>query len=396
MMKTTALLWAVFLLPNLAYAFGSSMSFISNVTSSSPRGSSSAPVSTPTPIPTLTPTPTLTNPVPGVGSNAGIMWGMNGHPYGGMLSGGPYANINQQMQLLASLGVKHYRVDFYGTDQAELTLVAQLLAAAKPYGIIVTPVLIVDWGYFTTETASYNASYAFTNAWAAYFKGQIPVYELGNEENASLLPPRNDNSNIAVWEAAPNYPLLRGMFRGMIDGIHAGDPAAKAAVGDAGGCNYGMEEALWQDGLRWDITVLHPYDFWGYPTNLTIAWWNGASEGGCAAGSNMLQMYAQFGKPLWLTEYSWTPGVSANNKTMVGQGLTQPIGDGYNGMMPTFQSLAKLYDIEAADIYELFDEPSIAGGEGQFGIFTSTGATTAASTMVQSYITQNPGVVYTH
>jgi hypothetical protein len=324
------------------------------------------------------------------------MWGVNGHPYGGMLSGGPYANINQQMQLLSSIGAKHYRVDFYGTDQPELTLFSQLLAAAKPYGIVVTPVLIMDWSYYTTETAAYNAGYAFTNAWATYFKGQIPVYELGNEENQTLLPPRQDNSSIAVWESAPNYPLLRGMFRGMLDGVHQGDPNAKGAVGDAGGCNYGMEEALWQDGLRWDITVLHPYDFWGYPTNLTIVWYNAATEGGCAAGSNMLQMYAQFGKPLWLTEYNWTPGVQYNNKTMIGQGLTMPIGDGLPGMMPAFQSLAQQYDIEEADIYELFDEPAASGDEAQFGLFTSTGAVTAASSDVANYITLNPGVVYTH
>jgi len=330
---------------------------------------SSAPAPTPTPSPD------------GIGTNRGIMWGINGHPYGG-LSGGPYSSIDQQIQLMATMGIKHYRVDFYTADNASFTLVQSLLDSAKAYNITITPVLIPATG--ANEQASYNTAYALGQAYAAKFPG-ILAFELGNEENNSVLDPSGDHSNASDFTSASGYAAVRGKLRGLLDGVRAGNAKARGALGISGGCNVGFLQALYNDGLRWDITVAHPYDSWGDPENLTLTYDHSQANGSCAK-SNMMAALASFGKPLWLTEFNYTPAVTANDKTAMGTGLQT--------MMKRFTSMAQKYDIEAVDVYEMFDEPAASGNEAYFGIFTSTGSGTAASTMVSNYISNNPSMIY--
>jgi hypothetical protein len=308
-----------------------------------------------------------------LGSNSGIMWGINSHDLGE----GDHVNLAQNFQRAASLGVKHYRSDFYDPAKDQYLLLRNMLAAAKPYGIVITPVLV---GHLqSNENASYSSGYNLAKGFAQNFP-EISVFELSNEINGQIRDPDTDGSLPSDWTTQPAYASVRGFIRGMTDGLKAGNPKARAAFGDAGGCNYGLLQALWKDGVRWDITVFHPYDFWGDLDN------RGTTRTHCRGGDNMAQKHADFGKPLWLTEFNYTPAVKKGDKAGQGSGLVR--------MMTSFNALAKKYDIEAADIYELYDEPGKEGAEAHFGVFTNTGAATAASQAVKNYLSLNPSAVY--
>lgn len=342
-----------------------------------------------TKTPTIDPPSVTRNPVAAVGhdeslavgSNQGIMWGVNGHP---RLPKGPGDGIfartsfAEQMQELAGLGLRHYRIDLYTATSDEFELLTKVLAAATPHGVVVTPILIARAG--SSPEDAYRRAYDMGLAYATRFKKMVRVWEIGNEENSALFPGFHDGSNPATFKDAPKYPLVSARLRGLIDGVRSGDPSAKVAAGDAGGCNYAFTEALWSDGLRWDITVFHPYDFWGDIEN------RGTTRTHCAAGDNMVAKHAAFGKPLWLTEFSFTLDVTTPNKTKLGLHLVE--------MMKRFNVLAKQYDIEAADIYELYDQDNLRGAEAHFGIFDSDARPTDASTAIQSFLATTPSAVY--
>lgn len=312
-----------------------------------------------------------------VGSNKGIMWGVNAHP----LSWGSIyetQTFDQQMAKLSSMGLRHYRMDLYGPANDQYTVLDKVLAAATPHGIVVTPALIPIVAGGGDESAAYQTGYRMGVGYGQRYKGKVHVWEIGNEENGkSGVDPFSDGSDPATFQRQPAYAVTRGKLRGVIDGIRASDPSAKVAVGDAGGCNYGFTQALYDDGLRWDITLFHPYDFWG-PLE-------GRVGKGCAAGNNMIAKHAAYGKPIWLTEFSFTPAVTSPDKQKLGQGIV--------AMMKHFNDLASQYDIEEADIYELYDGQQ-AGAEGHFGLYDGAGGETAAVGTIRDFITSRPSALY--
>lgn len=198
-----------------------------------------------------------------VGAKKGIMWGVNAHPG---WPGTVYArqSIDVQMKRAASMGLRHFRINMSAAAQDRFDFLNAAIAAARPYGIVVTPVLTPT--ETKTEDESYRAAYDMAFKFAQRFRGGVPVWELGNEEDHRVVADSfEDNSDPKKVRAFPNYAAVRGKLRGLLAGIRAGDETSKVAVGDAGGCNYGFTQALWEDGLRWDMTLFHPYDFWGEP-----------------------------------------------------------------------------------------------------------------------------------
>jgi hypothetical protein len=82
-----------------------------------------------------------------------------------------------------------------------------------------------------------------------------------------------------------------------------------------------------QDGIRWDISVWHLYGDdpeWAFKT------------------------LAEFKRPIWVTEFN-NPYGSQRSEQQQAEGLAQA--------MTRLRSLQRRYDIEAAHIYELMDEP---------------------------------------
>lgn len=313
----------------------------------------------------------------GIGSNQGIMWGMNGHIGAPDVSIYRKVPLETQMGTLAALGLKHYRVPFSQADADRVDYLRRVLAAAQPHGILVTPIL--ESSEYGTLHETYWTAHDMAFNYAQTFRGAIPVYEIGNEENHVVHYPFQDNSDPKFFQSGAMYQQVLAKMRGLVDGVRQGDPGAKIAVGDAGGCNYGFTQALWNDNVRWDVTIMHAYDFFG----------DIDAGHGCAAGNDLVGHHTQYGKPIWITEFNYTPAVASQSKRDMGVGMTN--------MMAKFASLAAKYDIEVVDVYELYDEADLQNvdePERHFGVYTANAGTTEASSALHAFVASHPSKSY--
>lgn len=315
-----------------------------------------------------------------VGANKGIMWGVNVHPGRNAKSIYQRIDIEQQVKTAAALGLRHIRVNISESSRETEDYLVRAVVAAKANGIVVTPVLTPP--FEDTGPECQKAAYQLAFTYARKFRGAIPVWEIDNELNHPVIETGfDDNSDPKKFQLAPRYQRALGKVKGLIAGVRAADETAKVAFGDSGGCNYGFTQAIYNDGVRWDITVMHGYDFFGDLDNR-------ASVGGhCAAGNNMLAKHAAFGKPVWVTEFNFTPAVTTPNKHNMGVSL--------GVMMDKFRALAEKYDVEEADVYELYDESdNPAGAEQHFGLYGPNGEPTEASSALHAYVAKHPSAYY--
>lgn len=277
----------------------------------------------------------LLNPV-ATANAADLQWGVNGHP----LNAYPGISYEKQIELVANLGAKSYRVDVSDRKQAEAF--DTLLAVAKKHGIEILPVLTpaIDLAAVSAEDA-YRAAYDFAQFYVYRFKADIRTWELGNElESFALLKPcemRDDGSQYPCeWGLAggvgpleyfgPRWRKVSAVLKGMSDATVAVDPTVRKAMGTAGWGHVGAFERMKQDGIAWDISVWHAYGKdmqWG------------------------LERVSVFGKPIWVTEFNH-PNGSQKGTVAQARGLAELIAE--------LRALRAKFRIEAAHIYELIDE----------------------------------------
>ncbi len=274
--------------------------------------------------------------LPSASGNAGIMWGVNGHP----LVAYPIS-VDAQLDYVRELGMTSYRFDIGGTDK--LPDMLQLVRAAKERGITPLPVVTppVDFDKQTPEDLRSKA-YGLAFALVSSFKGQIPVWELGNElENYAIIKacetqddgkqyncawgPAGGNSTLDYF--GPRWAKVSAVLKGLTEGARAADPAVKVAIGTAGWGHIGAFERMKADGIEWDISVWHMY-------GEDPEW--------------ALKKLRQYKHPIWITEFNNSRG-SEKSKELQVQGLMQ--------QMTRLTELQQAYGVEAAHIYELLDEP---------------------------------------
>ena len=157
------------------------------------------------------------------------LWGVNGHP----LTSYPGISLDQQLDLLTTSGMKSYRVDV--TAFPQLDRLRALVDAAKARGLTILPVLIppVDLKA-QSEDALYTQARQYAKVVVDLFKGEIPVWELGNElENYAILQPcemRDDGTQYPCnWGPAggveaidyfgPRARKVLAVLRGLSDGV---------------------------------------------------------------------------------------------------------------------------------------------------------------------------------
>jgi hypothetical protein len=271
-------------------------------------------------------------------ADADILWGVNGHP----LTSYPGVAPEDQVRLLAELGLKSYRVDVTATEQMDR--VAALLAEAKPRGIAILPVLIPPVNLARQDEATlYKASFDFARSFATRFGSEISVWELENElENFAIIQPcemRDDGTQYPCeWGPAGGVGELdyvgarvrkvEAVMRGLSEGVRSVSPTALRAMGSAGWGHVGIFGRFLHDGLAWDISVWHLYGQdpeWAF------------------------KALAALGKPIWVTELNYPLGSSKEGEEKQAQGLAS--------MMARIANLSDTYKVQAAFIYELCDEP---------------------------------------
>ncbi len=326
-----------------------------------------------------------------VGSNSGVMWGVNGHPMqGGTIYMDPSMSPATQLALVNTLGLKSYRIDFEGIPNA-MTVLRTVVDAAKALNIKVFPILMADINTsmldgYADETAAYNAGKAFSQPFAAAFSDWVKVWELGNEWNGKIGPVSGQGTFASDYNTG-YYVKCRGLTKGLIDGIKAGDPTAKCAFGSTdGAAAWGLNDRLWADGVRWDITCEHFYSWNGINDIRSLGLLTGLTDK--LALNRDHYKDALGSRPQWMTEFNYYVSTDTiADKNAMGNYLATT--------MAQYDSFATQYGLEAVHIYEMLDEPYLASQrEGSWGLCSTNGALNAAGTSVKNYLASHPSVVY--
>lgn len=267
---------------------------------------------------------------------ADFVWGINGHPFNAY----PGVSAEQQLDYVKDLGLTSYRVDILTVDQ--IPAMRRLFEAAKARGITLLPVITPP---FDLERAtaqdlrrhSYDLAYAIVSP----FKGEIAVWELGNElENFAIIKACERRDDGGVYNCnfgpaggkssldyyGPRWEKVSAVLRGLSEGSRAADPAIRRAIGTAGWGHIGAFERLQNDAIPFEISIWHQYGpdpEWGF------------------------KALAAYGRPIWLTEFNHPFG---SQKGAVDQAA------GLKALVARLRQLRRAYNVEAAYIYQLMDE----------------------------------------
>lgn len=270
-------------------------------------------------------------------AQADLIWGVNGHPF----TAYPGIAFDQQLDFVKDLGMTSYRVNISSITQT--SRLGRLIEFAKPRGIDILPVLTPN---LDLEKSSTEDLYRWSRAFAVYlvsrFKDDIRVWELGNElEIYAIIKPcemRDDGTQYnCEWGPAggvgpldyygPRWAKVSAVLKGLSDGTKSVDPTIRKAMGTAGWGHVGAFERMHDDGIAWDISVWHMYGEdpeWAF------------------------KKLAEYEKPIWVTELNHPHG-SRDGTIAQAKGLKQS--------MQRLRELQDAFDVEAAHIYELLDEP---------------------------------------
>jgi hypothetical protein len=279
---------------------------------------------------------------------ASIIWGVNGHPF----TAYPGLSLDEQLDAVRGLGVTHYRVNL--KPDGSMADLDRLLAAAEKRRLTILPIVSADILLDKDDAETiYRRARDIGLKLAKRYAGRIKVWELGNElENYAIIQPcemRDDGTQYpCAWGPAggmgpldyfgPRWAKVSAVLKGLSDGVHAGDPSALRAIGTAGWGHSGAFDRLAADKIGWDISVWHQYE----------------------RGQDVqLAHIAGFGKPIWITEFNH-PNGSRDGEDAQARGVA--------AMMQDYRDRRARYRIEAAFVYELFDEPYWDGYEASMGL----------------------------
>lgn len=297
--------------------------------------------------------------------SAVVAWGAVGHnDRQGAGMSYPYNSVSmlQQLSLLQQAGMKSYRT---GCGNSSCGILASM---ANHLGMVFLRALEIRPDARLSERDNYKRGYDYALEEGRKYKGIIHFYEASNELD-NWVGMTGDGATRNQYNAT-KYPLARSFIKGLIDGIHAADSNALVAVNNAGWCHYGFMQALWDDGIRWDITAVHWYASQG-----------DIEKAGCR-GSNVTKILSTFGKPVWITEFNSNTAAQKADANAAAQWLVT--------FAKQITAIAPKYNIQAAFIYELFDEPNTQGMERYFGIASSTGKPKKQYQAVSQYLLSLP------
>lgn len=290
-----------------------------------------------------------------------VIWGAVGHNERPQLGGFyPYnrVSINDQMTLLTNAGMRAYRAG------CEIFSCQALATYAQAHNMIF--LRSIEWrpDASKNEIENYKIGYDYALQEGKKYKGSISYYEASNELD-NWVGMSYDGASKSQYNS-DKYQKARGFIKGLVDGLHAADATIKVVVDDAGWCHYGFLKALWDDGVRWDITGIHFYASQG---TLERVYCNSA---------NIAAIHASFGKPIWITEFNSDSAAKSENPEEMAKWLVET--------MKNIRAIAPKYNIQAAFVYELFDEKNLKGMESNFGLADAKGIAKAPLLAIQNYL----------
>ena len=201
----------------------------------------------------------------------GSFYGMNGH-----------ADYNytpdEIVSILKGMNCTSYRVGVTD-DPKDLNAVIKLAKAFQSAGL--TLLVLIDQGVYesggvmASESVAYDRGYSIAATVAKALQPYgVTIYECGNEltrQDATVMDFTYAGSKASDFNNR-NWPIMRGVMRGMIDGVKSVQPSAKCGINFCV-ADVGASDALWDgrqpDGsggypqVRWDITTWHNYEVYG-------------------------------------------------------------------------------------------------------------------------------------
>ncbi|MBC8739967.1 hypothetical protein F6X40_25015 [Paraburkholderia sp. UCT31] len=306
---------------------------------------------------------------------AGMFYGMNGHF--------DYTYTPQQIvSILKAMGCTSYRVGVTNSSN-QLNAAIGLAQAFQAAGM--TLVALIDQGVYDSngnllagENAAYSQGYAVAQSVANALKPYgVTIYECGNEltrTNATVLDFNAAGTKAADFNNA-NWPVMRGVMRGMIDGVKAVQSNAKCGINFCVN-DVGAADALWDgnqpDGsgghptVRWDITTWHNYEVYGDVFSL-------GADGAQPGFDLPIYCKARYGVPFIITEWNTGP---EQNETYRGNYITTKLGEFYQNR--------KTHNIQAVMYYVL------DSGDQTFGIMMNGSPLNPSYSAFQSFTAAHP------
>nr|WP_241017268.1 hypothetical protein [Paraburkholderia sp. Ac-20342] len=278
----------------------------------------------------------------------GAFYGVNGHyDY-------PFSPA-QVVSALRSLGCTTYRIGCVNTP-AQLNPVIAMASAFQAAGL--TLFTLVNYGLrdvnnvlYTSEAAAYQASFAGAAAIAtALAPYGVTMYECGNEltrDPAIILNPATAGTGRGDFNNA-NWPIMRGVMRGMIDGIKSVQPHAKCGINFCV-ADIAASDMLWDgmqpDGsggypqVRWDTTTWHSYQVYGDIFNV--------GTDGAGPGFNLpVYCKARYGVPFMISEWNANP---EQTETFRASYVSQQLGEFYAARKTVAMQSVMYYELTSGD-----------------------------------------------
>jgi hypothetical protein len=277
-------------------------------------------------------------------ATVGSFYGMNGHF--------DYTYTPAQIvSMLKALGCTTYRVGT-GADSGQLNALLGLAQAFKAAGM--TLFVLIDHSLtdssgnlFSNESVAYSAARAtgatVAGALAPY---GVTIYECGNEltrQNSTVMNFTYAGTKVTDFNNT-NWPIMRGVMRGLIDGVKSIQPNAKCGINFCV-ADTGASDALWDgmqpDGsgghpvVRWDITTWHNYEVYGDIFNI--------GQDGASPGFDLpTYCKARYGVPFIISEWNANP---EDSQTFRGTYITSHLGE--------FYQARKTHNIQSVIYFEL-------------------------------------------
>lgn len=290
------------------------------------------------------------------GNNNTFIWGINGHALSERV---PYNNaIDEQLENIKRVGFTYYRNDIaVGIDGkvSNANRFIELLNKAQEKGIKILPMIYDCWNPALSNQQNYQNGYALGLNFIKGYAKYISAVEIGNEKDVAVI----GNTSLiksaipADGQLTSHYDRVKAnslaaCFDGMADGIHAGKATVKVIIDCSNHPRWGFFKIMQEQKVSYDIIGIHWYTSSGSITNIY--------------GQNGINMFAQFNKPLWITEINRGGG-------SYGEG-----GDTEASALQSLYDQVRPYKaVKAFFVYELYDNDDYKKQnniEGFFGIYT--------------------------
>ncbi|HUH34619.1 MAG TPA: glycosyl hydrolase 53 family protein [Moheibacter sp.] len=286
-----------------------------------------------------------------------FIWGINGHP----VTSKDYmsVSIDDQLLLLQQYQMSDYRFDVRLDPEGNVTWYKsefnELLRKSEEYQIELLPVILFNLfldDYQISEAEAYRRGEIQMKGFVSKYGKNFKVYNLGNEQDLRILKEGRTGESPSDYDLE-KFKIVAAYFKGMISGIKQVDPKAKTLINSSNSLYFGYFQLLEDYQVDYDILGYHWY-------SLT----DGSDK---IMKEALVSLTRQFIKPIWITEINRRHGsfkdYNNSQSHLIGSYL---------------HSIRLIPEIQALFIYELLDQPSLAGEnldfeQSQYGLYQLEG-----------------------